>query len=232
MLKTEKKGGKMAGDQTTELPEHLSLWQDHLDINKFAEWCGKTQTPMKMATRSHVISKGYKSVFDAGAGLCSQYYGFLEDGYSIDYTACEITPKYVEFAKSKGINCVLASADNLPFEDERFEVSLCIDVMNHLKDYRHTIDELIRVTSKEILINFFKPFEENAQKCVADSRFNVYETDLGLIQERFKNEQKTTAIYSYFNFKKLEDFLKSKNISSKFLNFDHSHQKLLVLSKL
>lgn len=221
----------MAGDQTTGLPEHLSFWEDHLDINKFREWCGNPQTPMKKGLRSRITSQGYKSVLDAGAGLCSQYYGFLEDGYSIDYTACEITPKYVEFAKSKGIDCVLASTDNMPFEDNKFESSLCLDVLNHLKDYRQTIDELIRVTSKEIIISFFKPFEED-KKINPSSPFKIYKTDLGLIEERFKNEEKTTAIYNYINFKKLEDFLKSKNVSSNFLRPENTHHVFLVLSKL
>ena len=147
---------------TKKIPEHLSLWQQEVSIGQFLEWCGSPNLPFKLETRSHIAIRGYKSVLDVGAGVCSEYFGFRQEGYEIEYTATDITPKFVEYATSKGITAVVAPLDPMPFEDSTFDCCICLDVLHHQVDPRPALREMIRVTKEEVIVSFFKPFEKDA----------------------------------------------------------------------
>ena len=139
---------------------HLSFW-DHLSINQFNQWCGSSDTPTKKYFRSDICKRGYKSVLDVGAGAFSEYYGFLSDGYNIDYTATEITKKYIKNGKDSGIKVEYGSVEDLPFKDNSFDSILCTAVLNHQLSFEQSISELIRVARQRVYISFFKPFLED-----------------------------------------------------------------------
>jgi len=160
---------------TSVLPEHLSYWQTNLDLQDFKEFCGDYNSPFKQEAREHVIKKGYDSILDVGAGVFSEYYGFKDAGYDIDYTATDITPKYVEYGKERGINVVQCHLESMPFEENSFECCYCFDVLNHQVEYETGIRELLRVTEKEVIISFFKGFEEQA---ILGNRYRVAQEHL------------------------------------------------------
>ena len=203
--------------------EFLSYWQEEITIEQFRRYSGPNTSnrPFKKQVRDHIRKEKYKNLLDAGAGLFSEYYGFKKDGYDIDYTAAEITHAFVKEGKENNIKVVECNIDNMPFENEVFDCCICHDVLNHQLDYRQQIEEMLRITRKEVIISFFKPFEEEASESHYSGLYPVEKTSLGLVEHRGQKnmirdhifEKKTTYIYSYFNRKKMIKFLDSlKNI--------------------
>ena len=166
-----------------------SYWQEHCSKEQFRKWCGNHKIEWKVKLRQHIKEQSYKSVLDVGAGLFSEYYGFKEDKIDIQYTATEITDKFIEEGLENGINVSKASATLLPFKDNSFDVVLLYDVINHLVDYESCIEELIRVAKKEVIIAFHKDFTED--KRVQEKIQNLY--DDGVIVMKHP-DQKSTII--------------------------------------
>jgi len=196
--------------------KHLSFWEDHCDLETFQKWCGSFDRPFKNNIRKDIKQAGYKNILDCGAGVFSEYYGFKDDGYLIDYTGVEITPSFVEFGKKKGIKCLLSPIDDMPFEDNQFEATICLDVLNHQLDYKKTIIEMLRVTKNIIFISFFKPFveEEEFQDSLThwDSK-KIKKTPYGTLLERVTDEhEEAVCLHHYFSSLKMSKFLTSLNV--------------------
>jgi len=212
-----------------KIPEHLSLWQQEVSIEQFQKWCGNQDLPFKSESRRHIASRGYKSVLDAGAGVCSEYYGFRADGYQIDYTATDITPKFVNHAAAQGIKALVAPMENLPFEDNSFECGICHDVLNHQKDPIPALLEMLRVTEKEIIVSFFKPFEKDAVfNEHYHGKYRTYSSPTGMIEERsvLYDPYRVIGIYNFINKEMLISFLKSQNVS---FSFSEAADKKIML---
>jgi len=79
-----------------KIPKFLSYWQDTMPLEKVERLLGNYNVDFKTKNRKHIANCGYKTVLDIGAGVFSEFYGFKADGYKLDYTATEITPKYVD----------------------------------------------------------------------------------------------------------------------------------------
>ena len=228
--------------------KHLSYWNDDLDIETFKKWCGNPNAKHKQEVRRFIINNNFKSVLDVGAGTFSEYYGFIEDNYDIEYTAVEITEKYVEHGKAKGINVHLATAADLPFENESFDVVLCLAVLNHQLDYKKEIEEMLRVAKKGVIISFFKPFEEDVLSNLyspdwkgwvdrstgrvvnCDGSYKLRKTDYGLVEDKGAINGKTACVHYYFNKKKLLGFLDSLDIKY-WLTTASDKKIMLLLSK-
>ena len=67
----------------------------------------------------------------------------------------------------KNINSELVRSDllNLPFKDNSFDTVLCSETIEHIKDYRKAIKELVRISNRNIIIT--TPNEESLtiEKC-------------------------------------------------------------------
>lgn len=211
--------------------KYLSYWDEDLDIETFKKWCGDPNAWHKQEIRRFIINRNYKSVLDVGVGLCSEYYGFIQDNYDIEYTAVEITEKYIEHGKAKGINIHLATATDLPFENESFDVTLCLAVLNHQLDYKKEIKEMLRVTKKMVLISFFKPFEEHVSESEL-ANFESYKTPIGTVLNRMVKNGETTCIYTFFNKKKLDAFLDTLDIKQYSYFMASDKTVLLFLEKI
>ena len=220
------------------MEKHLSYWQEDCDIDDFKKWCGEHQIGWKHFERNYIKEKKYKTVLDVGAGLYSEYYGFESENIDIDYTATEITEKFIEIGKNKEINVINAYADNLPFNDNSFDVVLCYDVLGHQLSFKETILELYRVSRHDVIISFFKTFVEEEP-----TRVEIYKNLLhdgfkvekskntnGLIVHRLTNKKgETTGIYHFYSFDEITKFLKQNQMKSKFYKVDN--KLILKISK-
>jgi hypothetical protein len=216
---------------SVELQDHLTIWQDHMDIRDFFRYCKVHQDDFKCQTVKHIKEKKYKSILDAAAGVCSMYYLFHKEKYKINYTATEITPKYVELCQEQGIDIIHANIEHMPFEDNNFECTVAFDVINHQVDYRDSIKELLRVTQYELFISFFKKFEEEVTLGVEYSgNYKTHKTELGLIEDRIVHDGHVVCIYNFINREKFINFLDSLNVKYVFYH-DPCGREMLRITK-
>ena len=212
-------------------PKCLSFWEN-VDVDLFRKWCGDYTRAWKAKIRQEIAKKQHKTVLDVGAGVFSEYYGFIADQINIDYTATEITEKFVKLGADLGLNVYHCSVSLMPFSDGSFDVVLCNDVLNHQQDFRDEIRELVRVAKKQVIVSFFKPFIETPagrteviHACRQFASKNV--PGVGVSIDRMKNgENETTCIYTYFSLDAMSDFLDTlPGITWEMIE----HQKIFIL---
>jgi len=199
---------------------HLTWWQLNLvtseGIKKFRDNCGNFSVKFKQIIRKYIKDKKYTSVLDCGAGLCTEYYGFLHDNYSIRYSAIDITPVLVDLGQSEGISIQLGSLENIPKETNSVDVCICLDVINHQFDFQGPIDEMLRVASKEVIISFHKVFMENNK-----------------VQRKGLNKDGApTLIAKFFNKQDIIEYLNNENLDFRFVDRDKNCDRtILFISK-
>ncbi len=144
---------------------HEIWWQEKLADPKmmttFQGWLGDINAPSRLAARSYIMSKQYKSILDLGCGLCTELDGYIKSNYPIEYFGVDITERLVEAAKKREINCVLGSAENIPMVNCSVDVVYARHLLEHLSYYENAIVEMVRCAKKEVVVVFFmKPHEQ------------------------------------------------------------------------
>jgi 2-polyprenyl-3-methyl-5-hydroxy-6-metoxy-1,4-benzoquinol methylase len=136
---------------------------DHLDSlkrtgeNPFIEeklW-SQIEAPTKNIIKS--ISKPGQIVLDVGVGL-GRIIGDMDElrRYGVD-----ISFGYLNVAKSFGIECSFAFAEDLPYVNEAFDLVIATDVLEHVLDLQKVSQELFRVLKPGGYLLIRVPFEED-----------------------------------------------------------------------
>jgi SAM-dependent methyltransferase len=63
--------------------------------------------------------------------------------------ACDLSPRMVELAHARGVRALVASAQNLPFDDRVFDAVVANAMLYHLPDLDRGLHELARVLTDE-----------------------------------------------------------------------------------
>lgn len=131
-------------------------------MNDFVTWVGESDQPSKIYCRGYVAGRQYKNIIDCGCGLASEYFGYKEDNYQIEYTGLDSCVYFVEKNRQNGIAMVEAELEaDFPIENNFYECAYCREVIEHLSYYEKAISEMIRIASKEVIIvMFIKPTDE------------------------------------------------------------------------
>lgn len=147
--------------------QEASGWWDYclgntVPYERFAQWLGDIDAPSRLAARKYIALKKYASVLDVPSGLCIDYFGFKKDHISTAYQGLDFSTKLVSLAQRNGIQVTLGDIEQMPFEDNSFDLVYCRHILEHLTYYEQAIKEAIRVAKKEVLIVFFiKPHEKD-----------------------------------------------------------------------
>lgn len=151
----------MCDIRAIELKPHEQWWEVHAGKPywwpDFNLWLNDFNALSRKKMRAHIQKKGYRSILDAASGIGTEYIGFLHDKISIYYQGIDISPRLVAFAQEKNINIIQASIEEIPFEDQSFDVSYERHALEHLPSYEKAVSELIRVARYEVIIVFFLP---------------------------------------------------------------------------
>ena len=127
----------------------------------FANWLDDTKAHSRIAMRDHIKQQGYLSILDVPCGLCIDFFGIQQDQIPIQYTGLDITPQLIKKGKEAGVACFLGSIENIPFSDQSFDIGYARHILEHLDYYENALNELIRVSKKEVLVVFFiKPCDQ------------------------------------------------------------------------
>lgn len=124
-----------------EINQYYELIAD-APINK------KRQTDLNAACIQYILDnvKGTK-VLDAACGRGYMVEHLLAAGYEtigVDVAVSSEQEKKPEYIKG--------TLQNLPFEDEAFDTVLCTHALEHIREYRQAMQELVRVTHKRLII--------------------------------------------------------------------------------
>jgi SAM-dependent methyltransferase len=96
-----------------------------------------------------------KMILDVGCGLGSyveRFRRFSDRVYGVDLEASRVAE-----AASRLPNLAAARAEELPFSQERFDVVLLHEVIEHVEDDREVVQEAYRVTKRQGRIIIFAP---------------------------------------------------------------------------
>jgi len=181
-----------------------SWWNKNIEtrLDDFITWTGESNQPSKTYCRQYIVDKQYKTLIDCGCGLATDYYAFKQEGHQIDYTGLDSCKYLVDLNKSKGIAMVEAELNAaLPLPDNSYDCVYCREVLEHLPYYEKTIEEFVRIASKEIIIVFFiKPLNENEWEEEIKNRKNKIKKDLWDKQDterRKRNKDRWVAWMEY-----------------------------------
>ena len=128
-------------------------------------------------------------LLDVGSGLCNFLEYARENFSNLQIKSVDINKNLVDFANSKGFECIEANILQLPFDDDEFDIVHCSHVIEHLKypDVITAIDELFRVTKKDGFIILRSPLVINHRFYLDIDHIRPYPPDA--IINYFKNIQ-------------------------------------------
>ncbi len=193
-------------DYDQEYYGQKGLWKSPLSSKIVLERVNKTIS---------LVPKDVKTVLEVGCGngqLINKLHKGGFDCYGVDVS--EEGLKYVKCKKK------LMNADYLYFKDNSFDLVICSDVLEHLslEVYKKTLDELMRVSKKYILITtpYKQCLREGFTKC--QDCGTIYHANRDL---RIFNENSYKSLFTNFNLKKLIYINKERkqNWFEKFLRY-------------
>jgi 2-polyprenyl-3-methyl-5-hydroxy-6-metoxy-1,4-benzoquinol methylase len=106
----------------------------------------------------------YNSILDVGCGRGNGINHLKRQGK--DVYGVEISSIAVNAAQKKGLNVVTGSITSIPYEDDRFDLVVSTDVVEHLfkEDVKKAITELARVSKKYVALKIATCEERGANK--------------------------------------------------------------------
>ena len=132
---------------------------------------------------------------------------------NIDYTGIDIAGN-----PDKVIN--LDNVSKLPFSDNKFDVTVCADVLEHIENIHLIFDEICRVTKNDIIITLPNPlfslwsylFKKKYKNSNEErNKFGKYVKFYGLPEEKPDDRHRW-----FFSFEEALDFLKYKSNKNNF----------------
>jgi len=119
-------------DVRIEDPDHPL---NHLDFKPVLKWIPKNST-----------------LLDVGCGR-GTWLLYLRK-YRPDVISCgvDISKRYVEICRRKGLNVRLGDVLNLNFQDDEWDIVTCFHVLEHIADDRRALEELMRVAYKRVIL--------------------------------------------------------------------------------
>lgn len=135
------------GTGITKYPEGTKEFFDDIEKNRY-----KVYAPWMKDTFRFEQYKD-KKVLEVGVGVGTDHLQFAKAGAIL--TGIDITPKSIELTKKNleihgyHSNLLVADAENLPFENNSFDVVYSFGVLHHIPNTQKAIDEIYRVLKPE-----------------------------------------------------------------------------------
>lgn len=119
----------------------------------------ETETWMKSPTqRDHfgrkliadLVKQNSKSILDVGCGIGFDYPYYK--GSNVEYLGVDVTERFLQECKKRGVPAQYGNVLNLPFQDGSFDTVYCKDLLLHLPPglWRKALAEMVRVAKKQV----------------------------------------------------------------------------------
>ena len=102
-----------------------------------------------------------------------------------------------------------ANSEELPFEDEKFDISFCLSSLEHMKNPDEAIKEMIRVTKKNGLLIFTA---DVAERAFQDDNWNI---NKGNFEDLIRILKKDCVFFSEPHFTHPDDYINRLNDAMK-----------------
>ena len=228
-----------------------SWWQEKFEedgqfLKRFKTWEGKTE--YKKNLYNELINLNCKSILNCGCGTGKDLITFkdLFEKNNIKVIGIEYSDFMVKEAKKHGLLVLKGNIKNISFGDNSFDSSIAIDVFEHLNELSIALNEMIRISKKNVIIGFFKtPIGENTTINVnihhsqGDVRINkTLNKNQLYIKENpgWRNGFTKGCFYNYHNKNLIEKELlnndKVENYNWYYRNSDNINKKCYLLINL
>lgn len=134
---------------------NLDYWEDSCSIEQFKSWCHKDCRWKKIITK-RIISFKPVNILDVGCGTAHMGEIIKRLNPNVKYKGVERTPKFVEYNKKNGFDCIHGDINSLQIETDSYDCVLCLDVLNYCLDHETALKELSRVSRDKVIMSFFK----------------------------------------------------------------------------
>jgi len=97
---------------------------------------------------SELDKEDYHDLLDCGCGTGPMISLLYEKDSSKHYTGLDITPRMIEVGKSKnleGVDWIVGDCENLPFEENSFDVIICSNSFHHYPNPQKFFDSVRKV---------------------------------------------------------------------------------------
>lgn len=95
-----------------------------------------------------LMKEDFTDLLDCGCGTGPMISLLYEKDSSKNYNGLDITPRMIEVARAKklsGVNWFVGDCENLPFEDDTFDVVICSNSFHHYPNPQAFFDSVKRV---------------------------------------------------------------------------------------
>jgi ubiquinone/menaquinone biosynthesis C-methylase UbiE len=144
----------------TRIDDHDFMTPEHIDGFLRNHYTG-TDNNGRLALARIVSSYKNATVLDAACGTCVNWEVFRNNNVVCRYTGLDRTQGMVDNANQRYGDEITAQQgylEELPFEDESFDIVILRHILEHLEEgYETAITEAIRVAKNEVVIVFFLP---------------------------------------------------------------------------
>ena len=129
-----------------------------------------------------------------GTGLTTQFWEYTNCNKTGIDPAIKLIEKAKEKDKNKEIKYILATAENLPFKDNNFDITISITAIQNFHDIEKGLDEIKRVSKNLIILSFLKKSKKKEKILnLIKSKFNIKEIaeeekDIIIIAYKPKNQ--------------------------------------------
>lgn len=135
---------------------HETWWQDNPERDaQLRTWLAESGED-RAFIGALADERGITSVLECGPGLYLDYDRVWSARPGIAYRAVDVTPRFVDAGKARGLDVAEGSIEAIPWPDAGVELAYCRDVLEHLPHYRTALGELLRVSSRYVAVRFFR----------------------------------------------------------------------------
>jgi SAM-dependent methyltransferase len=99
-------------------------------------------------TLAAVAEADPRRVLDVGSGW-GELAERIASATKAEVTACDLSPRMVELAHARGVHALVASAQDLPFDDRVFDAVVANAMLYHLPDLDRGLEEIARVLTDD-----------------------------------------------------------------------------------
>lgn len=110
-----------------------------------------------------------QSFLDVGCGSGADWEVLRAFGKKVEYKGIDYAPSILAGAAKvcPGATFAVGDVNNLPEEDNSWDIVNCRHVINHCRYYRQPMGELLRVSKKRVIITLHFPFSNNNKDVIA-----------------------------------------------------------------